>query len=134
MFTKGRLLLIIGASVLLSLFIIPKLLSSVREDGEAVIQISAVDFSAVPDGTYSGDFEQAGLSVSLNVTFISGQMLGIAVQSEQGIPRERMDKVCNAVIDMQTLTIDDGDLGAQTCDRVLLKAMENAISGASGLV
>jgi len=132
MFPAGRIILIIGASVLLSLILIPRIISSMKSESYEDFVIMDIDFCDVPDGIYDGQFESSGIMADVSVTFISGQFVYAELYAQKGLSAECFSAVCEAVYNKQTLMIEDGELGTRIEDRVLLKAIEIAVLSGDG--
>lgn len=95
----------------------------------AALQISDVDMTKVPDGTYTGNCSVPPVSVVVEVTVKGNAITGIELikhDNGQGASAEIMP---SKVVEAQTLQVDIVT-GATYSSKAILKAIENALTGA----
>ncbi len=100
-----------------------------RKTGEA-LPIGRVDFSALPDGSYTGHYKGGRWSNTVRVMVASGRVTGIQVERDIlfGQPEVKR-RTIDAVLEAQSLQVDTVS-GATITSKAYLKAVENALTGA----
>ncbi|MCR4425233.1 MAG: FMN-binding protein [Firmicutes bacterium] len=94
------------------------------------LQIRAVDFTRLRDGTYTGQFKGGRWSNTVRVTVSSGKVTDIDVLKEVRIPKtEVTEQVVRKIIETQSLDVDTVS-GATINTKAYLKAVENALTAA----
>lgn len=93
------------------------------------ITISAVSFSAVPDGVYEGSCDAQFVSAAVRVTVQNGAVTGLELlehKNERGAPAER---VVDDILKKQALPVDAVS-GATNSSMVIQQAVQNALNSA----
>lgn len=91
------------------------------------LAVGDVDFSQVADGVYVGDCDVDFIYAKVQVTVENGKATDIQIlehRNERGAPAEA---IIDAVVQKQSLSVDTVS-GATNSSRVILKAVENAVS------
>ncbi|MEA4882303.1 MAG: FMN-binding protein [Clostridia bacterium] len=88
--------------------------------------ISAVDFSGLRDGVYTGQYKGGRWSNKVKVTVASGRVTAIDVVRDIQYQSEVTRKAINEVIEAQSLQVDTVS-GATITTKAFLKAVENAL-------
>jgi len=91
------------------------------------LAVGDVDFSQVADGVYIGDCDVEFIYAKVQVTVENGKATDIQIlehRNERGAPAET---IIDAVLQEQSLSVDTV-CGATNSSRVILKAVENAVS------
>lgn len=99
---------------------------------EATTQLSigAIDPSAVPDGTYEGEYGGGRFANKVAVTVEHGKITSIEVLNTVTFEREEVtQKLINDVIASQSTDVDAVS-GATVTTKAYLKAIENALAQA----
>ena len=129
--TKKKILIVVAAVLLIGLAIGAKFMLDVQsyQNQIASMQISEIDLSAVPDGTYEGSYDADLIKVKVLVDVKDHKITNIdLVQHEngKGAPGEA---VIPEVIESQSLEVDAVS-GATNSSKVILKSIELAITSA----
>jgi len=99
------------------------------------LSIKAVDFGAIPDGTYRGKYEGGRYKWRANeveVTVSSGKVTEIEVAGNPAAPILKVtDPLFDRVIDAQSLQVDTISQATIT-SKAYLKSVEKALTSASG--
>ena len=127
--SAGYLWLVVGVSVVLAAIIIPNMALTIGEGLVGEIVIRDVDMDGCPDGVYPGTFSSAHFSASVNVTVIDEQVVNIEVTGQTGLQPARVQDVIDRVVYYQSLIIPEPGYGNQTTDKIILKAIERALTG-----
>lgn len=101
-----------------------------HEKQVAALTISNIDLSKIQDGDYSGSYKIFPVEVEVKVTVKDHKIVGIQLikhTNGQGTPAEIIP---GKVIESQSLAVDVVS-GATSSSKVILKAIETAISGAN---
>lgn len=128
----GRLiyiLVIAGISVLLSVFLISNIVKRVNSGLIMEIQVGDISVVNLEDGQYTGSYSSADMGASVTLDVVSGYIMDISLNSFTGIDVSRAETVFAGVISAQSLDTGDEDIGSTATDKILLKAIENAING-----
>jgi len=128
---KKKILIILSVFLLIGLAMGAKFLLDVQsyQDQIAALQISEIDLTNVPDGTYEGSYDADLIKVKVMVDVKDHKISNIdLVQHEngKGTPGEA---VISEVIKSQSLEVD-AISGATNSSKVILKSIENAIISA----
>ena len=94
------------------------------------MKMSTVDISTISNGTYSGSYKVFPISVKLNVTINNRKITKIDLIKHVNGQGDPAEKILNKVIEVQNLQVDSIS-GATYSSKVILKAVENALSSAS---
>jgi uncharacterized protein with FMN-binding domain len=129
--TKKKILIVVAAVLLIGLAIGAKFMLDVQsyQNQIAAMQISEIDLSNVPDGTYEGSYDADLIKVKVLVDVKDHTITNIdLVQHEngKGAPGEA---VIPEVIESQSLEVDAVS-GATNSSKVILKSIELAITSA----
>ncbi len=92
--------------------------------------VSDVDTSSLPDGIYTGSCDVGFIRAKVAVTVQDGQIFQVELlehDNGRGTPAE---SIINSVTREQSLTVDTVS-GATNSSKVILKAIENALTGAA---
>lgn len=101
----------------------------IARNAQGSLTIGCVDFSGLPDGTYTGMHSGGRWSNQVLVTVESGRVTGIDVVKDVlfNLP-DVTQRTLDAVIETQSLEVDIIS-GATVTARAYLKAVENALAG-----
>ncbi|HWT74233.1 MAG TPA: FMN-binding protein [Mobilitalea sp.] len=127
---KKLIILLIGMLLVIGATILAVYLHSVSDYKTKVanINITDIDLSKIPDGTYIGecnvDFIYAKVSVTVKNAVITDIKL-LEHKNGKGKPAEAIIK---SIIDKQSLEVDAVS-GATNSSKVIKKAIENALTG-----
>lgn len=94
----------------------------------AELTIEAVDVSGLPDGVYTGECDVGYIYAKVEVTVNDGEIESIDLlehRNERGTPAE---SVVDEIVENQSVKVDAVS-GATNSSRVIMKAVENALSG-----
>jgi len=95
------------------------------------IVISTPNVSLVQNGTYSGSFDAILVAADIDVIVRDGQIISIVLNSHKNERGAAAEIITDAVIMSQSLDVDTVS-GATNSSLVILKAIENALSGTAG--
>jgi uncharacterized protein with FMN-binding domain len=129
---KRRIVLPIILGVLASIVICgfaAKTLIENNLDQLAYLTVPDVDITKIEDGTYAGSYKEFPISAKVEVTVKDHQITAVELiehKSGQGKPAEA---ITDKVIEAQSLDVDVIS-GATLSSKVILMAIENALSGA----
>jgi len=99
-----------------------------RRAGET-LPIGNVDFSALPDGEYTGQYKGGRWSNKVRVTVKAGRVTGIDVVRDILFRQPEVTRrTLEAIIETQSLEVDAVS-GATITAKAYLKAVENALTG-----
>jgi len=104
---------------------------SINEGLLADIPIFETDISEKPDGVYSGSYSTSGYSAAVNVTISSGYILDVEIAALERLSPTRAAMVKDMVVKYQMLNFEDPGWSPQPSDRVLLKAVERALTNSA---
>lgn len=91
--------------------------------------ISNVDITKIADGTYTGNCEVFPVSVEVKVTVKNHKITGIELVKHVNGKGAKAETIINKVVEAQTLQVDIVT-GATSSSKVILKAIENALTSA----
>jgi uncharacterized protein with FMN-binding domain len=92
------------------------------------LPIADIPLSAVPDGVYPGEYKSFPVEVTLKVRVKAHRIEGVDLIRHVNGKGGPAEGITNRVVQAQTLRVDSVS-GATYSSRVILKAMENALSG-----
>ncbi len=119
---------IAAVSIIAAALLIPKIIYRMNENlVEQEVIVEDIDISILSDDTYSGSYQSGHMSADVEVTIESGMYTSIVLTDYAGINPSRANKVINAILEQQTITPDDGDIGTQFTDKIVQKAVYYAI-------
>lgn len=98
----------------------------------ADITISDVDLSKIADGTYTGSHEVLWVAAEVSVTVKGNRIAGIELLKHKNGKGASAEVIPDKVIDAQSLQVDVVS-GATSSSKVILKAIENALSSAPNM-
>ena len=132
---NGRLYIwcVIGVSVALAVFIILRGIVTINEQLTGELDIYDVDITGVDDGTYEGSFSSAHMSAGVSVDIVSGRISAIQLDSYSGIDAQRARDVIERIAYYQTVTPPDESIGSEHSDRIVQRAVMDALSQAVAL-
>jgi len=93
------------------------------------ITITDVDFSDVPDGTYTGECDVGFIRAKVEVTVRRGAVTDIAILEHKNGRGQAAEAVVEEIVSRQELDVD-AVAGATNSSTVLKKAVENALESA----
>lgn len=123
---KAAILFIV--SVAAALLIIPHMVYRINEklvEQETVVEDP--DISFISEKTLSGSYRSGQMYASVDVTVINGQYSDIELTDHSGINPSRAREVIDAILEYQTLTPQQGDIGTQYTDIIVQKAIYYAV-------
>ncbi len=123
------LICILAVSLILAGLLIFKASLTVNEQLTLQLTVNETDISDTPDAVYSGIYKSSHLSAAVNVAIEGGLMTDISLERYTGIDPVRANEVIDSVLIYQMLNVPDDDIGTQFTDKIVLKAIENALSG-----
>lgn len=124
-------LCVVAVSIIAAAFICTSMFMNVTEQLVLDLTVEETDLSDVSDGVYTASYSTAHMSAMVNVSILSGKMVDFELVSCTNIDRDRAQTVFNAVKKYQMLNVPDDDIGTQPTDKIVLKAIEAALSGAN---
>ena len=98
--------------------------------GSHKIVVGSVDLSKVSDGTYEGSYSFFHDSAKVRVTVQDHRITSLELLSNPGAAKNQIPTLTQRVLDRQSLEVDLVT-GASVSEKVFLKAVENALSGAA---
>ncbi len=98
--------------------------------GSHKIVVGSVDMSKVPDGTYEGSYGFFHDSAKVRVTVQDHRITGVEMLSSGGAAEDDIPALTQRILDQQSVQVDLVT-GASVSQKVFLKAIENALSGAA---
>ncbi len=98
--------------------------------GSHKIMVGNVDLSKVPDGTYEGSYSFFHASSKVRVTVADHRITAIESLSSNGAAENDVPTLIQRIISQQSLQVDLVT-GASVSQKVFLKAVENALAGAT---
>lgn len=124
---KRIILIVIAVVLIVAAFFGGKYLLDLKYYKEVMptVQIGAVSFSELKDGTYTGSFDAKIVSATVEVVIKDGMMTDVTLlkhKFERGKPAEA---ILDKVLENQSLQVDVVS-GATQSSKTILKAIENA--------
>ena len=95
------------------------------------IPISDVDLTQISDGTYRGSYSHTPVSAEVEVTVKDYKITKIDIISHDNGFGKKAEAITDEVVEKGTLKVDAVS-GATHSSLVILKAIENALTGAVG--
>ncbi len=95
------------------------------------IQINSVDLTKVPDGTYEGSCKTLLVSVDIKVIVKDHQIKEIELVSHDNGKGAPAEVIPDRIVEAQSLDVDVVS-GATSSSKVILKAVENALTRGVG--
>lgn len=128
--TKGKkiaLIVIIVIAVLITVFVI-----AVNYIGNKMmvvdnLVINDVDLSLVSDGVYFGKYESILVKAEVEVEVKDNKIVSVKILKHSHGKGEDAEIIVNNIVDEQKINIDTIS-GATTSSKVILKAVENALT------
>ncbi len=122
---------IIGAVIVIGLTALFIYLNNVNSYKEKVAntQISDIDVSKVPDGTYTGEYDVGLIYAKVEVTVKDGEITVIDLLKHKNERGSSAESIINEIMDAQSLDVDAVS-GATNSSTVIRKAIEIALSKA----
>lgn len=132
MSTKKKVLIAVGVVVLVLILVVAgAMIWITRGLNYKNLTIGKVDLSKVPDGTYKGSFSGGRFSNTVQVTVKNHKITNIKVVKDVQFNKASTTKtIFDEVIKAQSTQVD-AVTGATATSKVYLKAIQNALSGAS---
>lgn len=130
---KTKIILVVLAVLVIGFFITGKIIfASIDKSLEGLknLPIENVDMSSIGDGTYKGKYEAFPIMVELNVTVVNHKITDIKIIKHENGKGAGAEAILDEVIENQTLKVD-AIAGATHSSKVILKAIENALSRAN---
>lgn len=130
---KGRqqtAILVIVVSLVMTFFMIRSANKFTKELNEAYanLVINDVDLSQVADGVYSGSFDLRIVAADVEVEVQGGRIESIEIVRHSHGQGAAGEAVTERVLETQSLGVDAVS-GATMSSKVILKAIENALTG-----
>lgn len=97
-------------------------------DKVAAINISDIELSAVPDGTYVGDYDVNFIYAKVEVTVQGGKITDITLLEHKNGEGEPAERIIDDIVQEQSLKVDTVSGATNSC-KVILKAIDNALTG-----
>lgn len=127
-FNPKKWLIILLISVAASALLIPNMIYRMNEKlVEQEMIVEDVDISGIAEKTFTGSYMSGQMSADVEVTVINGQYTEIRLTDYAGINPTRARKVADAIVQYQTITPNEGDIGTQYTDKIVQKAVYYAI-------
>jgi len=126
---KTKLLLsAIAAIIVIGLVVLVLYLKSVQnyQDKVAAINITDIDLSTIPDGTYTGEYDVDYIFAKVEVTIKDGTISDIHLLEHKNGEGKPAERIIDDVIAAQSLNVDTVS-GATNSSKVIKKAIENAL-------
>lgn len=98
------------------------------EEAVGAIEIGSVDLSEIEDGTYGGTFIAGMIRSDVRVVVENGTMVEIEILRHDTGRGEGAEAIVDDVLAAQSLDVDL-ITGATNSSKVILKAIENALTG-----
>lgn len=129
--TKKKVLIIIVVVLLVGLAIGAKFMLDVQnyQNQIADMEISEIDLSDIPDGTYEGSYDADLIKVKVLVDVENHKITNIDLVEHDNGKGEPAEAVIPKVIESQSVQVD-GVSGATNSSKVILKSIELAINSA----
>lgn len=120
--------IIVLVSVAAAALLIPNLIYRMNEKlVEQEMIVEDVDISGIAEKTFTGSYMSGQMSADVEVTVINGQYTEILLTDYAGINPTRARQVADAIVQYQTITPNDGNIGTQYTDKIVQKAVYYAI-------
>jgi uncharacterized protein with FMN-binding domain len=125
-------IIVIAVSLIMTFFMIRSANKFMNEVNQAYanLVISDVDLSQVPDGVHSGSFDVRIVAADVKVEVQSGRIESIEIVRHSHGRGAAAEAVTQSVLQTQSLSVDAVS-GATMSSKVILKAIENALTGAA---
>jgi uncharacterized protein with FMN-binding domain len=91
------------------------------------ITVSDINLSQIPDGVYNGRKDTMAIKVQVSVTVNEGRITDIDILEHNNGRGDAAETIVDDVVAQQTLMVDAVS-GATLSSKVILKAVENALS------
>lgn len=126
---KKIIIIILGIVLVLSAAILATYLISVQNYQSKVedMEITDVDLSQKPDGTYIGECDVDYIYAKVSVTVKDGAITDIQLLEHKNGKGEPAEAIINDIIKNQSLSVDAVS-GATNSSKVIKKAIENALT------
>lgn len=98
----------------------------------ASLAINDVDVSQIPDGRYTGSYDLKIVAAEVAVSVKSGRIESVEIIEHINGRGKVAETVIDAVVKKQSLAVDAVS-GATASSKALLKAIENALTGAGAV-
>ncbi len=128
-FSEKRIIMCIATLlILIVLFSAAVYLQSVADYQNAVKEttIGEVDFSAIPDGVYVGEYDVNFIYAKVEVTVQNGEMTDIVILKHKQERGKAAEAVVTQMVAEQKIDVDAVS-GATNSSTVIKKAVENAL-------
>ena len=121
-------LIVIAAIVIIGGLVLKNVIGKLDEGLEELmaIEIKNVDFSQIPDGTYSGKYKQFPIDVEVSVVIRDEKIQDVVILKHVDGKGKDGEKVIDCVMTEQSLEVDTVT-GATYSSIVILKAIEQAL-------
>jgi len=117
---------ILGVLVVVALAVLIYLSCGLRQG--AILAISNVDFSALPDGIYRGTYQGGRWTNTVEVAVLSGMIRSIRVIKDVQFQLDHVrEQVLERIVEEQS-TVVDAVSGATVTSKAYMKAVENALT------
>ncbi len=128
--TKGKriaLIIIVVIAVLITVFVIA--VNYIGSEMKVVdnLIINDVDLNSISDGIYYGKYETILVKAEVEVEVKDNRIINVKILKHSHGKGEAAESIVNDVVDEQKINIDTIS-GATTSSKVILKAVENALT------
>lgn len=129
---KKVLITILTAVLVISGIIGVRYLTSVNDYKKQVanMNISNIDLSKIPDGTYAGSYGVTFVEAEVKVTVKDHKITGIDIVKHKNGKGAPAEVITDRVVKAQSLDVDTVT-GATSSSKVILKSIENALNSAT---
>jgi uncharacterized protein with FMN-binding domain len=93
------------------------------------MEVSNIDLSQIPDGTYVGDCDVEFIYAKVQVTVANGTISDVKLLEHKNERGQSAEVIVNKMIEENTIDVDSVS-GATNSSRVIKKAAENALLSA----
>ncbi|MBQ6797250.1 MAG: hypothetical protein IJP10_04465 [Clostridia bacterium] len=120
--------IVVAVSIIITGLIISRAVLSINEQLVLELMVYEYDISDAPDGEYFGEYESNHLYACVGLLIQDGKIVYLELMDYYGIDADRAPKVFDAVVEYQMLNVPDEEIGTEPTDKIILKAIENALS------
>ena len=94
-----------------------------------VMEVSDIDLSQIPDGTYIGECDVEFIYAKVQVTVASGEITDVKLLEHKNERGKAAEVLVDKMVEQNTIDVDSVS-GATNSSRVIKKAAENALLSA----
>ena len=116
--------------LLVAVFGAKRLISKINASHRQLLaeKIPAIDLAKIKDGTYTGSYRTFLVAAEVKVTVKDHRITGIELLKHENGRGAAAERIPSKVIEAQSLVVDTV-AGATISSKVILKAIENALTG-----